>query len=467
MAVEDPQLLQARPRENWRLGTAVEVHGFDTTWSVGCIVSQEGGSFLILLSDSPFHRQVPRDDPSLAPIGKHIRDPPPGWEVLAGNPPHLAPAGNRSIRLYTLEDAWSAHMEQVRKAQAARPRPEGSPAQLKGAVVAPPAVHGVKAAASNGVHFQAQPEALSSEATTAVGADELALRLQEAESRVEDHHRRLQQALLENRLLREERDALRQELAEARDTITRLHGGVGFRSVSQASLPTSPSQRLLVTSPLGLQQSSSSSFIKNEPMAPAVPPSWQPPTSARETPRKSALSPVSADGDGEEGDMFPGPDFHSNNFRQPFATVPQVTAAAPPPARQSDKPVEIIVSVPRASADEIEVPPMMGAAYHPSRSFQSLQAQKHIHMPMMQHQVTRLPSAPAPQSQAFASAPVQVSCAGGAHVHHSGGVRLMPSLAPSAPASLAAPAGGVRMVRPLAAAPKAPPMVQAVVSGYR
>mmetsp|Transcript_128947 Transcript_128947/g.181890 ORF Transcript_128947/g.181890 Transcript_128947/m.181890 type:complete len:478 (-) Transcript_128947:100-1533(-) len=477
MMLEDPQLLKARPRDQWKPGSAIEVNYFDSKWGVGYIVTQDQGIFVIFMSDTLSYRHVPLNDSSLAPLGRHIRELPPGWEVRGGTPPQLAPKGYRLGRACaTLEDAWAAHLEQQfhKAQQGTRPsRPEASPTQLKGSPASSPQPVATAKPASNIVSFQVQTEMTVD--VTLLDREALIARLREAEARNEELQRHIFQ-------LREEREDRQRRLDEALFENARLHG-LNHRSVSQSSLPTSPSQRMLVTSPQPLQPSNSSGFIKSEASAlPPVPNSWQPPTSARETPGRSTLSPVSADGDGEEGDMFPGPDFNCNNFRstQPLASMASVPAAAPPPARISEKPVEIVVSVPRAPVDEMEAPAPILAGPHPCRSLQSLQ--KNTHVPLvLPHQVTRLPSAPAPQSQAFAAGPVQVACGNGYTHHHHLARGLLPSgLLPSAPASLAAPAGN-RVVAPrnpiqVAQAPmqqaQAPPpavVMQACVSvsGYR
>jgi len=387
---------------------------------------------VVTLADSGRHRQVPRDDASLAVIGTHIRNLPPGWEVRPGSPPQIA--HRRSGRIcYSLEDAWSKDLERV-KASPGATRQDGGKGRVALATGAMVPTNG--------------------NSTRQVSAEELAARLQDsernrldAEARVEDMQIKLHHLLVEISTLREERDGARIELAEARQEIERLQHGLAHRSASQTSL-TSASQTILV-SPIGLQPSSSAKCIKSEASGvPAVPNSWQPPQSAREAGK--CLSPVSGD-DGEDGDMFPGPDFSSSGFRsfQPLATTANVPAAAPPP--RSEKPVEIIVSVPRATGPEDMIEERRGPP--PSRSLQSLQNTQ-VAVP---HIVTRLPSAPV-NSQAFPPHAMQMQY----------GVRMMTSASasvPSAPASLAAPAGGVRVAQRPSLVPM--PRPQACMHGYQ
>ncbi|CAE7749040.1 unnamed protein product [Symbiodinium sp. CCMP2592] len=298
-----PRLGPARRQEDSRCSRLLE--GLKFALSAGTMsLNSDQGIFVIFMSDTLSYRHVPLNDSSLAPLGRHIRELPPGWEVRGGTPPQLAPKGYRLGRACaTLEDAWAAHLEQQfhKAQQGTRPsRPEASPTQLKGSPASSPQPVAIAKPASNGVSFQVQPEMTVD--VTLLDREALIARLLEAEARNEELQRHIFQ-------LREERDDRQRRLDEALFENARLHG-LNHRSVSQSSLPTSPSQRMLVTSPQPLQPSNSSGFIKSEASAlPPVPNSWQPPTSARETPGRSTLSPVSADGDGEEGDMFPGPDF--------------------------------------------------------------------------------------------------------------------------------------------------------------
>eukprot|EP00435_Cladocopium_sp_Y103_P030973 s1943_g7.t2 len=258
----------------------------------------------------------------------------------------------------------------------------------------------------------------------------------------------MHQLIYDRNAMQTERDEARLELESLR-----TQHGVAHRSASQTSLPSAPQS--MVVSP-GLQPSSSAKCIKADAALPPVPNSWQPPQSARDGKCLSPVSPVSGGPEEtEDGDMFPGPDF-SGSYRAfgPMATVPQVPAVAPNPGRGTEKLVDILVTVPRANGPEdLDISNYEHFKDHrfhePSRSLQSLQKNMQPPPPTVQ----RLPSAPV-HSQAY---PGQVAFP---HVMHHPQFRIVTSASasvPSAPASLAAPAGGVRLApRPSMVVPQVP-----------
>eukprot|EP00434_Breviolum_minutum_P011611 symbB.v1.2.010243.t1/scaffold668.1/size174830/2 len=310
------------------------------------------------------------------------------------------------------------------------------------------------------LHCSARSQALNN---GEVVPEDLMMRLQEKENELKEFQRiieakeeKIHQLLHELSVVEARNANLQKERDEARHDLERFQHGLVQRSASQTSLQTSAQS---VVSP-GLQPSSSAKCIKSDATGlPPVPNSWQPsPQSAREG---KCLSPVSPQGpeEAEEGDQFPGPDF--NGFGHSYrAGNPALGAGASAPAsRASEKPVDILVTVPRACGPE-DLDPSNYEHFHkdyrfhePSRSLQSLQKNM---QPPPPHTVTRLPSAPV--NSAFAG---QVAFPRPMHPNFTRIVSASASV-PSAPASLAAPAGGVR----LAPRPSLVP-VQVPMAGYQ
>eukprot|EP00435_Cladocopium_sp_Y103_P029483 s1943_g7.t1 len=335
-------------------------------------------------------------------------------------------------------------------------RPDGHLAQGKGSPAASPQ--------HVPLHSSARSQAMTNGETqvSSMTRDELLQFVAKLQDALSEAQRSLEQSRLaceakdENmHQLIYDRNAMQTERDEARLELEslRTQHGVAHRSASQTSLPSAPQS--MVVSP-GLQPSSSAKCIKADAALPPVPNSWQPPQSARDGKCLSPVSPVSGGPEEtEDGDMFPGPDF-SGSYRAfgPMATVPQVPAVAPNPGRGTEKLVDILVTVPRANGPEdLDISNYEHFKDHrfhePSRSLQSLQKNMQPPPPTVQ----RLPSAPV-HSQAY---PGQVAFP---HVMHHPQFRIVTSASasvPSAPASLAAPAGGVRLApRPSMVVPQVP-----------
>lgn len=457
--IEDPLLLKATRRDSWRPGSVVEIFN-GQQWSVGWIHSQENSGYVgVLIGDSNQKVTMRLNDPSLAVIGTHCRLPPPGWEVRPRGPngPQLTSRYWQCSK-QNLEAAWATHIELSRNKGAphAAGRPDGHLAQGKGSPAASPQhvpLHSsARQAMTNG---ETQVSSMSREELLQL-VGKLQEALSEAQKQVEQGRlsceakdEKMHQLIYERNAMQAERDEARHELESLR-----TQHGVAHRSASQTSLPSAPQS--MVVSP-GLQPSSSAKCIKPDAALPPVPNSWQPPQSARDGKCISPVSPVSGGPEEtEDGDMFPEPDF-SGSYRAfgPMATVPQVPAVPPNPGRGAEKLVDILVTVPRANGPEdldmSNYEHFKDHRFHePSRSLQSLQKNM---QPPPPHTVQRLPSAPV-HSQAY---PGQVAFP---HVMHPQ-FRIVTSASasvPSAPASLAAPAGGVRL------APR--PSLVAMAAGY-
>ncbi|CAE8623392.1 unnamed protein product, partial [Polarella glacialis] len=203
--------------------------------------------------------------------------------------------------------------------------------------------------------------------------------------------------LEELRQTREERDAARRELAEVRLELERLQQQVGIT----ANVPLSTSGPGPLASP------------KVFGTAPSMPSSWQPVLTSEDASRtRSKPSPatVSFDHLDESDPLSPGA--ASNGVER--SPVPVATAPAMPSAawiapcnsrdrRQTEVPVEVIVSAPRAWEEISEererrtVPPARSVQ---SLSAQSMQAVWPVQTP---HMVMRLPSAPMHMVSAYAS----------------------------------------------------------------
>eukprot|EP00931_Biecheleriopsis_adriatica_P032197 TRINITY_DN18813_c0_g1_i1.p1 TRINITY_DN18813_c0_g1~~TRINITY_DN18813_c0_g1_i1.p1 ORF type:complete len:521 (-),score=90.37 TRINITY_DN18813_c0_g1_i1:33-1595(-) len=513
--VEDPQLLQAAPRETWHVGSVLEVFSHsDNQWFVGAILQEDPGTILVLFGDNVNtmkQKPVGRQDPSLAVVGTHVRRAPPGWEVRHGTPPQLL---NPSLQRQccSLEEAWTVSFDILRM-QMVQTIPRSAPApgwHLPGSPVrGPPPMMSMLSPGpgspqvhmTNGLSHQASP----SEATVIPSSPGLVdvdegmpvdhARLLEAVERAEEAEARAQQLAIELRTVREERDIAARELAEARQEIERLQQlharGAGAPAACRhaVSLQGSPG--------------SAAAPVRGADVAPPVPTSWQPALVAGAAGAtssevgKAALTQLASasDAEMEDGHIPTSPAQEGvSAFRtiQPIATAPAVPVAAPPPAgsscdgrarrRTAEQPVDIVVSVPRSVGyDEMEErrgPP-------PSRSLRSL-AQNVPSGQVPANAVTRLPSAPVSalghQHGAMASASPgpcrgyhQVSQQAVVSVH-GGGMRMMGNMPapggqvpPSAPASLAAPPGGAQRMlpqRPTFVAPPMAPVPQQAMVGF-
>ena len=454
--IEDQSLLKATRREQWRAGCVVEVFGPSRQWCVGWIVGQEHGYLMVHFSNNGQEQTKPirANDASLQPLGTHIHATPPGWEVRPTGQGRGQILTNRHINrnCTTLEAAWGVSFELQRKVPHHAGRPDMQGKGSPGPAASP---------AQGQLHCSARSQALNN---GEVVPEDLMMRLQEKENELKEFQRIIEakeekiHQLLHELSVAEARNAnLQKERDEARHDLERFQHGLVQRSASQTSLQTSAQS---VVSP-GLQPSSSAKCIKSDATGlPPVPNSWQPsPQSAREG---KCLSPVSPQGpeEAEEGDQFPGPDF--NGFGHSYrAGSPALGAGASAPAsRASEKPVDILVTVPRACGPE-DLDPSNYEHFHkdyrfhePSRSLQSLQKNM---QPPPPHTVTRLPSAPV--NSAFAG---QVAFPRPMHPNFTRLVTSASASVPSAPASLAAPAGGVR----LAPRPSMVP-VQVPMAGYQ
>mmetsp|Transcript_73795 Transcript_73795/g.130363 ORF Transcript_73795/g.130363 Transcript_73795/m.130363 type:complete len:451 (-) Transcript_73795:71-1423(-) len=443
--VDDGRLLGATPREQWHLGSAVEVYSnSDTQWFVGSIINEEPGTHMlsVLFGDMTQlkQKQISRVDAQLTAVGTHVRRPPAGWEVrhVPPSPPQLVQSGT-GRRCSSLEEAWAIHFDAVRAAQAAQLAPHrqfpSSPTRGLGTVTLAT------------TYLQAVEAAKGTEAATG--------RIGELEQQLEEERSKSQQLQAELIQTREERDAARKELAQVLAERERLHG----RAPASAAVPSAPPVAVPVS----------------------VPNSWTPgllPTSSPSPEVARSRAPTSPEGEGrdEGADTFPGPSHDGGVPRQPVATAPSesralASAGSARDRRMSDKPVEIVVSVPRAMTHEELLEEQAKEDQRvASRSVRSL-AQG-----ILAHQVQRLPSAPvsALSQHVSLAAASQGPCrsfhqASPSVAMPGGGMRVVGnapmSVAPSTPASFAAPPGGAqaRFVQ----RPVAPAMAQqAFVSGY-
>jgi len=298
---------------------------------------------------------------------------------------------------------------------------------------------------ANGMHLQAT-----------AGADQLA-RISELEERLEEQQSLAQKVQAELNQTCEERDAARRELAEVVAQLAR-----------QGRAPTSVAASAAQQSPPAVFAPAAAAL--------SVPHSWQP--GLQQSPAleagRSRERPTSPDGEGpdEGADTFPGPSHEAGLMqRQPVATAPG--RSVPRDRRMSDKSVEIVVSVPRAMTHEELLAEQEESRGVASRSVRSL-AQAGGARP---HQVQRLPSAPVSalsQHVSLAAAlqgPCQSFHQASPSVAMHGGMRVVGnspvmSVAPSAPASFAAPPGGAHMARFMPHRSVAP-MAQAFVGGYQ
>lgn len=398
--VENPALLVSSSRELWHVGSVVEVFSnSDSQWLVGYVRAEDTSGLLTILFGDPQNlrtKQLSRSEPHLAPLGQNLRHVPPNWsEVSAGNRPQIVhPSGRRSL---SLEEAWEAHYENNIVPLLQRSYP-GLP--LKGS----------SASAFLANHYDGH--VLTGGALEAVME---ASRYQE-DDRLEDHQKDKAQLIAELQVTREERDSARRDLSRARMEIERLQQILqGGRSVPQVTHHAA---------------------------------SWQP------TPLPSLLgAEIPEDGVIVAGDIS---NISALSSPQPVATAPGALLQASSSARErraSETPIEIHVSVPRAFAHDELIEEVQRKPFPVARSIGSL---NQTMVPTQSyHRVSRLPSAPITslsnitvKTTATSKAPQSTS-----NLRPFGQPIPFPTAPPSAPASMAAPAGGTQRVV-LAAPPR-------------
>mmetsp|Transcript_103876 Transcript_103876/g.292321 ORF Transcript_103876/g.292321 Transcript_103876/m.292321 type:complete len:443 (-) Transcript_103876:134-1462(-) len=114
VSLQDPRLRRAVPREQWQLGSSLEIFAnTDKRWNVGWIVNvlHEGLKVLFMDGDSPNMMKMKvcaHDDSQLASLGTNIRRLPPNFELASDCA--LVQRGT-GWRCHTFEEAWKAHFD--------------------------------------------------------------------------------------------------------------------------------------------------------------------------------------------------------------------------------------------------------------------------------------------------------------------------------------------------------------------
>jgi len=113
--LDDPALRRATSREQWHVGSAVEIFSnTDRRWNIGWVVQEDplGNVFHVLFNDGEGPhlkcKSVRRDDQQLEPVGTNLRKLPMYFE-LAPDGSLLQRTTNR--RCSTFEEAWRVHYE--------------------------------------------------------------------------------------------------------------------------------------------------------------------------------------------------------------------------------------------------------------------------------------------------------------------------------------------------------------------
>lgn len=387
--VENPALLVSTSRELWHAGSVVEVFSnSDSQWVVGYVRAEDTSGLLTILFGDPQNlrtKQLARSEPHLAPLGQNLRYVPPNCsEVSGGNRPQIVhPSGRRFL---SLEEAWVAHYENNIVPLLQRSYP-GLP--LRGSSASSFLVNHYDGHADTGGALEAVMEASRSQ----------------EDDRLEDHQKDKAQLIAELQVTREERDNARREVSRVRMECERL-------------------QQILQVG-------------RSMPQVTHHAASWQP------SPLSSLLgAEIPEDGDIVAGDIS---NISALSSPQPVATAPGALLQASCSARErrsTETPIEIHVSVPRAFAHDELIEEEQRKPFPVARSIGSL---NQTMVPTQSyHRVSRLPSAPITSlSNITASQPTIVNAS---NLRPFGQSIPFTSAPPSAPASMAAPAGGTQRV---------------------
>uniref|UniRef100_A0A7S1SEY6 Uncharacterized protein n=1 Tax=Alexandrium catenella TaxID=2925 RepID=A0A7S1SEY6_ALECA len=328
---------EAGSRENWHIGSAVEVFSSsDRRWHIGWVVKEElGGSLRIFLDDHSVEL-IRRDDTKLAALGTSINRLPPQSEVVsAGRTQSVIlhqPSGRQCL---SLEEAWSAHFDvfhrchvqqphQVHGNISARGDPESNGFQVVGARSGSPLLAD-----------RPRPNDLSISVVHESELDWLRAENSRLAGWAEETDAMARSLKAENKELIAEVQELKAELKQARGDLDRYVGGVPSPGLSRS--------------------------------LPSVPRSWQPH-------RQDAGAEAHPD-TGQRGSAQP-----SSSSR------PRCTSTD----RSGERPVEVCVSVPRAmTPDELleEAVREERRTVPPVRSVRSL-AQAVVRMPSAPHPLT-------------------------------------------------------------------------------
>jgi len=249
--LDDPALRRATSRDQWHVGSAVEIFSnTDRRWNIGWVVQEDpmGNLFHVLFNDGESShlkcKQVRRDDQQLEPVGTNLRKLPMYFE-LALDGALVQRTTNR--RCSTFEEAWRVHYEVYLRSHvvlgevhvpAAQPGgltvrghvqvPPGTLQQLSAQPV--PTQTAVLGAAGCGGGFSMPPGGAEvSNATNGAGGSlcaqvvpgaafepptaEKIARLQQS---VEEHERHTEEAMQQNEELRAELAVVRKELEDTK-----------------------------------------------------------------------------------------------------------------------------------------------------------------------------------------------------------------------------------------------------------
>ena len=144
------QILAQEAREDWKVGSAVEIFSNSAQdWYPGWVVQVEpndSGSEVmkVLFDDSSSalkSKLLLREDPKLAPMGTNVKRLPPefvlsgGGEGMVGAPHILHPASNRVAT--TLQQAWRIYFELFFRGGGQKKEPSGAAALPGAGSIAP------------------------------------------------------------------------------------------------------------------------------------------------------------------------------------------------------------------------------------------------------------------------------------------------------------------------------------------
>lgn len=232
---------EAGSRENWHIGSAVEVFSSsDRRWHIGWVVEEDPGGTLRILLDDQSMELIRRDDVKLAPVGKSINRLPPQTEVLAsGRAPSVILHQPSGRRCSSLEEAWSAHFDIFQRCHVQLPHPRVGSMTARG----DPDSNGIQAAgAQSGSPLPEERMRYDGISIPVLHESELE-RLRAENSRLTAENSRLT-ALLEERdrkirsLIADAKEAAREERDQVRPELERYCGGAS--PALSRSLPSVP-----------------------------------------------------------------------------------------------------------------------------------------------------------------------------------------------------------------------------------